>query len=229
MVRSLCFRMFAWACGLSFVGLLAFAAARPAGLERYVLEISSAGAGRAAVYLGHQALLAPNQAMWVLAPSMGACDSVRADGRSHDLLCLDRIPRGADPATWLLAELGRAGGSPPVAPMPAIARSFVLVPAAAVALVVRRAARQASASTAAGAALIGAGAGMAFAALVVVTSLAGSLWVGSTTGGTTRTVALGPDPVSTTLAALAWGVVGGAVVAVAGRRWPWVSGRARPR
>ena len=137
---------------------------------------------------------------------------MRADGRSHDLLCLDRIPRGADPATWLLAELGRAEGSPPVAPMPAIARSFVLVPAAAVVLGVRRAARQASASTAAGAAVIGAGAGIAFAALVVVTSLAGSLWLSvPTTGGTTRTVAFGPDPVSTTLAALAWGVVGGAV------------------
>lgn len=220
-------RTFAWACGLALVGLLAFAAVRPPGLERYVVEMSSGGAGRAGIYVGHQALLAPNQAMWILAPSMGACDSVRVDGRSQDLLCLDRLPRGADPATWLLAELGRAGGSPPVAPMPPVARAFLLVPAAAVVLGVRRAASHASSAVAS--AVIGAGAGMTFATLVVVMSAAGSLWVSSRSGETIRTVAMGPDPVPTALAALAWGVVGGAVVALAGRRWPLVSGRARPR
>ncbi|MGH2539227.1 MAG: hypothetical protein ACRDGK_01750, partial [Actinomycetota bacterium] len=134
---------------------------------------------------------------------------------------------GADPATWLLAELGREGGSSPVAPMPAAARSFLLVPAGAIVLGVRRAGRRAGSD--AGAVAIGAGAGVAFAALVTVASLAGSLWVGSTSGDSTRTVAMGPDPLSTALAALAWGVVGGAVVAVADRRWPWFSRRARPR
>ncbi len=125
------------------------------------------------LYVGHQALLAPNQAMWVLAPSMGACDSVRVDGRSQDVLCLDRLPRGADPATWLLAELGRAGGSPPVAPMPPVARAFLVVPAAAVVLGVPRAGPRRMRRSAVAAAVIGAGAGMTFATLVVVMSARG--------------------------------------------------------
>ena len=75
---------------------------------------------RAALYIGHQALLIPNQAMWVLAPSMGGCVSLRADGAARDVICLDRIPRGTDPATWLLSELGRVQGTPPTSPMPPV-------------------------------------------------------------------------------------------------------------
>ena len=106
----------------------------PKGLERHSVEVWSQGPQRAALYLGHQALLAPNQAMWVLAPAMGGCVSVRTDAAVRDLVCLDRIPRGADPATWLLSEIGRVEGSSPTAPMPAAAWLFVAVPAAAIVL-----------------------------------------------------------------------------------------------
>jgi hypothetical protein len=218
---------FAWAVGLALVGLLLFAAARPEGLGRYSIEVTSAGTVRAALYVGHQALLAPNQAMWVLSPSMGACDTVRIDGRSQDVLCLDRIPRGDDPATWLLSELGREEGSSPVAPMPSIARLFVLVPASAIVLGVRRIGSRASSAT--GAAAIGAGAGAVFAAAVTVTSLAGSLWVVSMSADETRTVAMGPDPQGTALLALVWGVLGSALVAAIGYLWNEVTGRGRPR
>ncbi|MGZ8631310.1 MAG: hypothetical protein ACXWZF_10135 [Actinomycetota bacterium] len=218
---------FGWAVGLAFVGVLVFAAVRPEGLERYSVEVTSAGSSRTALYVGHQVLSAPNQAVWILSPSMGACDTLRVDGRPQDVLCLDRIPRGDDPATWFLSELGRKQGSSPVAPMPSIALLFLLVPASAIVLGVRRVGRRAS--SAIGAAAIGAGAGAVFAATVTMTSLAGSLWVGLRSGEEVRTVAMGPDPLRTGLLALVWGVIGGAVVAVAGCLWNGVSRRGRPR
>lgn len=224
-------RTYGWSVGLAFVGLLAFAAARPEGLERYSVEATSAGLSRAMLYAGHQVLLAPNQAMWILSPSMGGCVTVRVGGRSHDVLCLDRIPRGDDPATWFLSELGRVRGSSEVAQMPSVARVFLLVPAAAVALGVNGVAR--GSTSTAGAAALGAGAGAVFALVVTLTSLAGSLWVVPASGNeTTQRFAMGPDPVGTALLALGWGVLGGAAAAVAGRlahRRRQVSGRARPR
>jgi hypothetical protein len=224
-------RTYGWSVGLAFVGLLVFAAVRPEGLERYAIEVTSAGAGRAGLYVGHQALLAPDQAMWILAPSMGGCVTTRVDGRSQDVLCLDRIPRGDDPATWLLSELGRIRASSEVAPMPAVARVFLLVPAAAIVLGLRGVGR--GYGTTARAAAIGAAAGAVFALIVIVTSLAGSLWVVPASGNeTTPSFAMGPDPASTALLAFAWGVLGGVAVAVAGRlahRRAGVSDRARPR
>jgi hypothetical protein len=162
--------------------------------------------------------------MWVLAPSMGGCVSLRADEAAHDVICLDRIPRGPDPATWLLAELGRVEGSPSVAPMPQVAWLFVAVPAAALVVAFRR--PGAAAPTRARAAALGAGGGLVFAVLVTVTSLAGSLWLRSQSGGAVRTVAIGPDPITTAWLSLAWGVVGGVAVCCVSRR---VSRRARPR
>lgn len=201
---------FLWTIGLSFVGLLVFATLRPEGLERYSVETWSAGPHRAALYIGHQALLLPDQAMWVLAPSMGACVSLRVEEGAHDVLCLDRIPRAPDPATWLLSELGRVDGSPPVAPMPWVAWLFVAVPAAAILLGLHRLGRSATSFVrAAGRGLV---AGGVFAVLVITTTLAGSLWLGVNDGGATRSVALGPDPLMTAALALAWGLVGGAVV-----------------
>lgn len=204
---------FVWAIGLSFIGVLAFATLRPEGLERYSVEMWSAGSQRAALYIGHHALLLPDQAMWVVAPSMGACVSLRVDEGAHDVLCLDRIPRAPDPATWLLSELGRVDGSPPVAPMPWVVWLFVAVPAAAILLGFRRLGR--SATSFVRAVARGLAAGAVFAVLVTTTALAGSLWLGVHDGETTRSVALGPDPQMTAAFALAWGLVGGAVVSAA--------------
>ena len=225
-------RTYGWAVGLAFVGVLVFAAVRPAGLERYAVEIASAGSGRAALYVGHQVLLAPDQAMWILSPAMGGCVAVRVEGRSRDVLCLDRIPRAADPATWMLSEIGRVRGASEVAPMPSLARVFLLVPAAAIALGVRGVGGLAG--SAARAAAIGAGAGAVFAAIVAMTSLAGSLWLVPASGNeTTPSFAMGPDPGRTAMLALVWGVLGGGVVGLAGRlahrRRADVIDRARPR
>jgi len=203
---------FVWAIGLSFVGVLVFATLRPEGLERYSVEMWSAGPQRAALYIGHQALLLPDQAMWVIAPSLGGCVSLRVDEGAHDVLCLDRIPRAPDPATWLLSELGRVEGSPPVAPMPWEAWLFVAVPTAAILLGFHRLGR--SAASFVRAAARGLLAGGVFAALVTVIALAGSLWLQVHDGGVTRSVALGPDPLLTGSLALGWGLAGGLVVSV---------------
>lgn len=206
-------RAFGWTIALSFIGVLTFATLRPEGLERYSVEVWSSGAQRAALYIGHQTLLIPDQAMWVLAPSMGGCVSARVDDGAHDVLCLDRIPRAPDPATWLLSELGRVDGSPPVAPMPWSAWLFVAVPAAAILLGFHRLGRWAP--TVARAAARGLLAGVVFAALVTVASLASTIWLRLGAGTSARSVALGPDPASTALLALAWGSLGGAAVSVA--------------
>jgi hypothetical protein len=220
-------RAFLWAGGLSLVGLLAFASLRPDGLERYSVEVWSDGPHRAALYLGHQALLVPNQAMWVLAPSMGGCVSLRADGAARDLICLDRLPSGPDPATWLLSELGRVGGRSPTAPMPVTAWLFVVVPAAAIVLAFRGLGR--AGATIVGAIGRGALGGLVFAVLVSVISLASSLWLSVGADAATRLVALGPDPVTTAVLASAWGVVGGAAVSAARPVRRRLSRRVRPR
>jgi hypothetical protein len=220
-------RAFGWAMGLSFVALLAFAALRPEGLERYSIEMWSGGPQRAGLYAGHQALLLPNQAMWVLAPSMGGCVTSRTDEAAHDLVCLDRIPRGPSPATWLLSELGRVDGSPPTAPMPAAAWLFVAVPVGAIVLGFRslgRTARSVPHSVARGA--VG---GVVFAVLVSATSLAASLWLSLRSGETVREVALGPDPVTTAVLAFVWGVAGGVAVCVGGTLVRRLSRRGAPR
>ncbi len=206
-------RAFGWTIALSFIGVLTFATLRPEGLERYSVEMWSGGAQRAALYIGHQTLLLPDQAMWVLTPSMGGCVSARVDDGAHDVLCLDRIPRARDPATWLLSELGRVDGSPPVAPMPWSAWLFVAVPTAAILLGFHRLGRWAP--SLAGAAARGLLAGVVFAALVTAASLASTVWLRVGAGTSARSVALGPDPVSTALLALAWGSLGGAAVSVA--------------
>jgi len=137
---------------------------------------------------------------------------LRVDEGAHDVLCLDRIPRAPDPATWLLSELGRVDGSPPVAPMPWEAWLFVAVPTAAILLGFHRLGR--SAASFVRAAARGLLAGGVFAALVTVIALAGSLWLQVHDGGATRSVALGPDPLLTGSLALGWGVAGGLVVSV---------------
>lgn len=220
-------RVFAWGAALAFIGLLSFASLRPEGLERYSVEVWSGGGQRASVYLGHQALVLPDQAMWILATSMGSCVSLRVDAAAHDLLCLDRLPRGPDPASWLIGELGRVDGAPDTAPMPAVAWLFLVVPAAALVLGFKGSGR--TAASLPRAAAFGASGGLVYAVLVTVTSLAGSLWVVTGDAGQGRFVAIGPDPARTAVLSLAWGVIGGALVCSSNLAWRRFSRRARPR
>jgi hypothetical protein len=142
----------------------------------------------------------------------------------REVVCLDRLPHGRDPVAWLLSELGRPDGPASTAPAPAAARLLVAVPLAAVVVGFRRLGRGASVGRAA---TLGVLAGAVFAVLITAIALAGSLWLTTGTDAVSRTVAIGPEPVSTAVLAAAWGIGGGAMVA-GGSAW-WLSRRARPR
>jgi hypothetical protein len=156
---------------------------------------------------------------------MGGCVSLRVDEAAHDVICLDRLPRGPDPASWLVTELGRVDGVPPTSRTPAVTWLFLAVPAVAIWLGFRSTGgigpRSVSEALARGA--LGGG---VFTMLVASTSLAGSLWMSLRNGDELRSVAIGPDPVSTALLALVWGVAGGAAVSVLGSLRGDVSRRA---
>ena len=103
---------FVWALGLALVGLLAFAAIRPSGLEGYVDELRSLGPRGAAVVVGHQILLAPNQAVLTLGAGHGRLRRAdRADVAPRTSLCLDRQPTRGEPVGHDLGRPGRSGRS----------------------------------------------------------------------------------------------------------------------
>jgi hypothetical protein len=210
-------RAFVWALGLALVGLLAFAAIRPSGLEGYVDQLRSLGPRGAAVVVGHQVLLAPNHAVLTLVPAMGACDVLTGPVRTTDILCLDRQPTGENPLDTISDGLGGRAG--PTQPLPAAAKLFVLVPLVAVALGARRGAARASSKP--DAALRGMCAGMVFAGLVVVGVWASTLTITTTETGDAATLALGAQPFVAGAYAAAWGIVVGGI---AGWIWSAVKG-----
>jgi hypothetical protein len=211
-----------WALGLSVIGVMVFAAVRPSALDGYVGQLRSIDRDQAALVVGHQVLLAPNQAIAVLVPAMGGCDAVSTAGRADDLVCLDRLPEGESPLDALVGALGE--GPTPTRPMPTIAWGFVLVPIVALTLGSRRAAR--GAGSAVQGALRGAGAGLLFAVLVAV-----SIGLATVTIATRNVLsdqlegaeqaaqlAFGPALGRGTLLALAWGVVVGSLGGLAAAR-----------
>jgi hypothetical protein len=155
--------------------------------------------------VAHHLALAPNEAVWALVPAMGGCDVVRGD-EDGDLLCYGTFPRSAETA---LGEPPSGFGRAPVGYL-----AFLLVPAAATVLGGRGAARRASVSGRAGAAL-GAASGVVFAAALAATSLLSSVSleygtaVGERAGG--GSIWAGPHPVAALALGLVWGVAGGAL------------------
>ncbi|HVD71666.1 MAG TPA: hypothetical protein VNG34_12520 [Actinomycetota bacterium] len=205
-------RAFVWALGLALVGLLAFAAIRPSGLEGYVEQLRSLGPRGAAVVVGHQVLLAPNHAVLTLVPAMGACDVLIGPARSTDIVCLDRQPTGESPLDTVSNGLG--DGAVPTQPLPAAAKLFVLVPLVAVALGASRGAARASSNP--DAALRGVCAGVVFAGLVVI-----GVWASTLTITTTEaTLALGAQPFVAGAYAAAWGIVVGGIAG-----WIWFAAK----
>lgn len=208
------------ALGLSMVGLLAVAALRPSGVQGYVDQLTSQEPEVAALILGHQALLLPNQATFVFVPAMGACDTVTLDGRRTDVLCVDRQPAGASPADWLSSTLD-ASGAVPTRSAPWAARLLLLVPAAAAAIGGRRAA------AAAGAVAEGALRAV-FAAAVFAVLIGAVVWASTivfTNGGPrgglgpTQELEIGAPAFDSAVYAAVWGaVVGGITGAIVGLR-----------
>ena len=209
------------ALGLAFGGLLIHAAVSPRATAAYLRAVGSGGPERAAVALMHHLLVLPNQSLLVVAPAMGGCDGVHGSGFSVDLLCLTRFPVGVDlggaeaPLRWPLAI-----PSLRTRPTPTPYLLFLLVPAVSAALGGRAAARRVATSSEALAA--GALAGVVFAALFGAAVRLGSLRLGVAADlggfGGGGGFAFGPEPLSTSLLALAWGTVGGALGALPGSR-----------
>jgi hypothetical protein len=206
-------RTFAIALVASMVGLLAFAAVRPAGLDDYVEELRSLGLRGGAVAAGHQVLLLPNQATLILVASMGGCGSVAVDGERSDVLCLDRLPSDDNPLAWISTTLDDRPGSPTVS-APWRASLFLAVPLIAVILGVRRAVSGSGGYGRAG--LVALGSALVFGALVFVATWASTVLVTSSQereGVAPVTdrhrVELGAAPLTSAASAAAWGIVVG--------------------
>jgi hypothetical protein len=201
--------MFLLALGLSYVGLFVtgivqpdepVATATPSTARYFTTVFERPGLG--AAVLAHHLALAPNEALWTLVPAAGGCDVVRGIEHS-DLLCYRRFPSAVS-----------AAGEVSFGSAPAGYLAFLLVPAVATIAGGRWAAATAERGRGAGAA-IGAASGVVFGLSVLSGCLLASITLsyGAISGATPTEGHLwvGPDPLSGTLVALAWGLVGGAI------------------
>ncbi|HEY3263523.1 MAG TPA: hypothetical protein VGK12_00025 [Actinomycetota bacterium] len=218
-------RMFLLALALSYIGLFvagitqpdeAVALATPSTARYFDTVFERPGQGSA--LLAHHLALSPNEAIWTLVPAAGACDVIRGSERS-DLLCYRRFPSVA------VSSGEVAFGNAPPGYL-----AFLLVPAIATIVGGRWAGSvserwgAAPAAPAAPAAM-GAGAGVVFGVVMFVAIVASSITV--TYGADPDAVGrgghlwIGPDPVTGTVVALAWGVIGGAIGGTTSgfRRW----------
>ena len=213
--------MFLLGLGLSYLGLFVAGIVQPdepvatatPSTARYFSTVFERP-GQGAVILAHHLALAPNEALWTLVPAVGGCDVVRGSERA-ELLCYRRFPSGATPDGDV--SFGNAPGG---------YLAFLLVPAVAALVGGRWAGSTAEGAGMSGAA-IGAASGVVFGVAVFAGCLLASITLsyGTTSGAGSGGghLWIGPDPVSATLFALAWGLVGGAVGgASAGFRRPKV-------
>jgi hypothetical protein len=159
----------------------------------------------------------PNMAVWVLVPSLGACDGVDLDGRyfQRGVICYGSFPGpGAEEA---LESEGLPGG-PQVADLPAAPPMyflFLLVPVVATGYGGWSAGRRSGSSRSSEGALAGAGAGVVFAVGVLALAVMSraTLGLAGSSGGSSGEgeLSAGPGPVLGALLALAWGLAGGVV------------------
>ncbi len=222
-------RMLVAGLGLSLAGLFVAGVIHPdepvalltPSTARYFETVFDRPATGLAI-LGHHLAVAPNEAVWTFVPAMGACDGVRGSA-SVDLLCYSRFPILLE--TTIPALEGLAVSSPfgPVVfrRAPAGSLAFLLVPAAATLLGGRFAGRRFGASRRERV-LVGVTAGAMFALLIGVTAALSSITIayGAAFGddGSAGWIVLGPNVVTGTLCALAWGCVGGALGAATSDR-----------
>ncbi len=209
----------------SFVGLLVLAALDPNTTAAYFRRAFDGGTARGVVLVGHHALVAPNQSMWVLVPAMGGCDTVSFSGSNTDLLCYSHFPKS-------IGFSGQTIGPIPT-PLPSVQSGtapvgyflFLLVPLLSVLLGGRLAASRGGARSRPEAAAIGAMAGVVFAALVAVVGLMSTIGIGVSVEAaglhTTFSGSVGPSVVVGGLLALVWGGAGGALGGlIYGRKLP---------
>ncbi len=223
-------RMFAFGLLLSYAGLFVAGIVQPDGpaalltpsTGRY-FDIVFARPAPGFVALGHHLALVPNEALWTLIPALGGCDGVRGSA-SADFLCYGRFPTAVDTTIQALP-----GGESVRVPLgeatfetaPPWYFLFLLVPAAATVLGGRLAAERLRARGRE-AAFVGASAGVVFAVLVGAAAALSTVTVGYGAAfgdeASAGWVIAGPNVITGTLLAAAWGVVGGGLgAATAGR------------
>jgi hypothetical protein len=202
-------RMFLLALALSYAGLFVAGIAQPdeavalatPSTARY-LDTVFERPGTGSALLAHHLALSPNEAIWTFVPAAGACDVIRGSERS-DVLCYARFP------SFAMSSGEVAFGSAPPGYL-----AFLLVPAIAT-IIGGRWAGSASERSASGSAAMGAAAGVVFAIVmlgaIVVSSITISYGADPEALGRGGHVWIGPDPVTGTLVALAWGVIGGSL------------------
>jgi hypothetical protein len=223
-------RMLLFGLLFAYVGLQITAFARddvdlPFG-PGYFGQLAEVEALQGVVLTEHVVATIPNQAMWVLVPSMGACDTVDAKAVGFrtqiDFLCYAHFP---DQPTTTSTPPAGAGPGPPVPEFgsaPPINYLFLLVPLLATVLGGRAAARRSSAVTRGEGALAGAMAGVVFGLLVLLAILLSRMVVdvggafGALSGSAGATI--GPELLLGTVLALAWGAAGGALGGLWGAR-----------
>jgi hypothetical protein len=223
-------RMLVVGLGLSLVGLFVAGVVQPdepvalltPSTARYfetVFDHPAAGL----VILGHHLAVAPNEAMWTIVPAMGACDGVRGSATA-DFLCYARFPillQEGVPGIEPLSGVASPFGSVLLRRAPAGYLGFLLVPAAATLIGGRLAGRRLGASRRERA-LVGVTSGAMFALLIGIASVLSGITVGYGAAfggdGSSGWVVVGPNVVTGTLCALAWGSAGGALGAATSDR-----------
>jgi hypothetical protein len=222
--------MFLFGLLFAYVGLQITAFARddvdlPFG-PGYFEQLGEVGGLQATVISEHVVATIPNQAMWVLVPSMGACDTVDAKAVGFraqiPFLCyahfLDQptTPPPAPQTGDFAPQVPEFGSAPPINYL------FLLVPLLATILGGRAAARRSEAVTRGEGALAGAMAGVIFGVLVLLAILLSRMVVdvGGALGGLSGSAGatIGPDLLLGTVLALVWGAAGGALGGLWGAR-----------
>ena len=192
---------------LSFAGFLLAAGVRSDVSAAYVRWLDRSG-GTGAVVAVHHVLLLPNQSFLIAAPAMGSCVLLDGTGSQPTSLCLRTLTvrPGFGGLLWsgtTTLTLGAAW------------LLFLVIPA--IATVWGGLGIGAAAGSLPEAAIRGAGAGLVFAAAVVVGEALSAALITREPGG--ALISLGADLARTGVLACAWGVAGGVAGAVvAGRR-----------
>jgi len=212
-------RMLVFGLIFAFVGLLVMAAVKPDSTADYFSSFDH-GTLDGVLVIVATLLVLPNMAVWVLFPAMGSCVALSGP-LSICFLSYGHFPRNTG-ATIAGASNPAALNLPGAPPGYFL---FLLVPLVAVVFGGMAAARRGHAATRNDAAGLGALAGVVFTILSVLTIFLASITV-RITGNVVAFAAsgsfrVGPELTSGVLAALLWGVVGGALGG-------WWEGRSLP-
>ena len=199
------FAAFWWGLALAFAGFLAVAVLEPGATGAYARFVDRSGGSGAAIVVQH-ALLLPNQSAMILATSMGVPTTLDVGATTVARLTLSGIRMDGNIGAGLAALVGAPTTT---ATFPGWYLVFLAIPAAASLIGGRTAGRAAGGRPEA--AIRGALAGVVYAVLCGVTAWAAAIVLPPWSGILGGSLRLGVDPRITTLVALVWGAIGGAI------------------